>query len=54
MAAKAAVSSVATLGIPSALDAAAGNTWIEAIEADALQVRLKALKARCCNACFFV
>jgi hypothetical protein len=39
MAPKAVVNSVATLGIPSALDSGVGNTWIEAVEADALQVR---------------
>ena len=38
MAPKPAESSVATLGIPSALGASAGNRWMEAVEADALQV----------------
>lgn len=45
MAPKAAASSIATLGIPAALDAGTGNTWIEAVEADALQVFSIARKA---------
>ena len=34
---KTAINSLAALGVPST-DALAGNTWMEAVEADALQV----------------
>jgi hypothetical protein len=39
MAPRAAESAVATLGVPAAINARASNTWIEAVEADALQVQ---------------
>jgi hypothetical protein len=36
---KTTLGSIAKLGIPSELDSQAGNSWIEAVEADALQVQ---------------
>jgi hypothetical protein len=47
MAAKAADKTVATLGVPSALGPGAGNTWVEAVEADALQVLTRSFSLLC-------